>query len=86
MPELSRFFGIIITMYWSDHQPPHFHARYGDQEVTVEIATGRILKGTFSARARKLVQEWYLLHQAELQECWDLAQKDQPLKKIQPLD
>ena len=57
MPVISRFFGIIIYMYWKDHGPPHFHARYQDQEITMEIRTGKI-NGYISKRAIKLINEW----------------------------
>ena len=66
MPELSRFFGIIIAMYYKDHAPPDFHAKYGEDEATVRIDDGEVLEGRLSTRAKRLVEEWRLLHQAEL--------------------
>ncbi len=65
MSILSRFFGIVIAMYWRDHAPPHFHAKYGEQEVTFEIETGKVT-GNMSKRALSLVKEWYKLHKEEL--------------------
>ncbi|MGZ3519267.1 MAG: DUF4160 domain-containing protein [Vulcanimicrobiaceae bacterium] len=86
MPELSRFFGIIIAMYYNDHVPPHFHAKYGDDEATIRIDTGEILEGYLSTRTKRLVEEWRLLHQTELLDDWSRAQARQPLNKIAPLE
>lgn len=57
MPEISRFLGIVIAMYYNDYDPPHFHARYGEYEVTVGIADG-LVEGCFPRRALNLVLEW----------------------------
>ncbi len=85
MPELSRFLGVVICMYYREHALPHFHAEYGEFEITVEIHTG-IVTGKFPRRALHLVLEWYSLHKAELAENWSLAQTKNPLKAIQPLE
>ena len=85
MPVLSRFLGIIIYMNWGDHPSPHFHARYGNYEITVEIVSG-IVRGEFPKRALKAVLEWLDLHQIELLEDWELAQQRKPLKAIEPLE
>ena len=85
MPELSRFLGIVIYMYYREHAPPHFHAEYAEFEITVEIATG-VVTGKFPRRALNLVLEWYSLHKAELAENWSLAQSKQQLKTIDPLE
>ena len=85
MPVLSRFLGIIIYMNWGDHPLPHFHARYGNYEITVEIVSG-IVRGEFPKRALKAVLEWLDLHQIELLEDWELAQQRKPLKAIEPLE
>lgn len=85
MPEISRFLGIIIAMYYRDHSPPHFHAIYGDYEITVEIESG-IINGRFPKRALKLVFEWLEIHKDELIENWRLAEGRRPLNKIQPLE
>jgi len=86
MPELSRFLGIVIAMYYNDHAPPHFHAKYGDHEIRVSIENGAILSGSFPARAQRLVLEWLNLHRAELMEDWSLAEQRKPLHKIEPLE
>ena len=70
MPEISRFLGIVIAMYYREHGPPHFHAIYGDFEVTVEIDTGRV-NGALPKRAQSHVLEWLELHRAELCEGLD---------------
>jgi len=85
MPEISLFFGIRVTMYYDDHNPPHFHAEYNGQKVLVDIMEGRILNGAFPSRQLKFVLAWTEIHQAELMENWDLARKDLPLKKVAPL-
>jgi hypothetical protein len=86
VPELSRFFGIIIAMYYNDHPPPHFHAKYGDDEATILIDNGEVLEGSLSARAGRLVEEWRLLHQPELNDAWARARAREPLSKIPPLE
>lgn len=85
MPEISRFLGIVIAMFYRDHTPAHFHAKYGEHEVTVEIETGNV-NGTFPPRALNHVLEWYRLHKKELGEDWELARARQPLKPIEPLE
>jgi hypothetical protein len=83
MPEISRFLGIIICMYYDDHNPPHFHAKYRNYEITIEIKSG-LIKGNFPTRALNAVLEWHKLHQEELMADWELAINDQPLNKIEP--
>jgi hypothetical protein len=85
MPELSRFLGIVIAMYYRDHGPAHFHAYYSEFEITVEIETG-IVNGHFPKRALSHVLDWRGLHKDELLEDWRLASQRQPLKKIEPLE
>ena len=85
MPIISRFFGILIYMYWRDHAPPHFHARYGDDEIIVGIETGDVT-GRMSSRSVALVQEWRKLHKDELLENWKLAEQKKALNKIEPLE
>ena len=85
MPELSRFLGIVITMVYDDHAPPHFHAQYGDHEISVEIETGTII-GQFPRRALAAVQEWRNLHKDELKIDWKAAMEHDELKKIAPLE
>ncbi len=86
MPEISRFLGIVIAMYYNDHAPPHFHARYGELEIRVDIETGDIMSGSFPKRASKLVLEWHKLHRDELLNDWQLAEERKPLEKIEPLE
>lgn len=86
MPEISRFFGIIITMNYSDHAPPHFHARYGGDQAIIEIETLRVLGGRLSPRVMGLLVEWALQHRDELLEDWRLARESAPLKRIAPLE
>lgn len=85
MPEISRFLGIIIAMFYKDHAPPHFHAIYSEYEITVEIDSG-VINGRFPKRALKLVLEWLELHKDELLENWRLAEEKKPLNKIAPLE
>ena len=86
MPELCRFYGIVIRMYFNDHGPPHFHALYGGQEALVEIDSLAVMQGQLSPRARGLVVEWASLHQAELREAWQRARKLEAPGKIAPLE
>jgi hypothetical protein len=86
MPELTRFFGIIIAMYYNDHAPPHFHAKYGADQAVIRIDDGQVIEGYLSARALRLVEEWRLLHEQDLLNDWALAQSRQPLIKIEPLE
>ncbi len=85
MPEISRFFGIIIAVFFDDHNPPHFHARYGGQKVSIEIGSLKVLEGKIPPRALGLVMEWASQHKEELIEDWDLAKNNKPPKKIKPL-
>jgi Domain of unknown function (DUF4160) len=85
VPRISYFYGIVISMYSSDHPPPHFHARYGEYEAKIDIDTGELQAGIFPPRAQRLVREWAELHRAELRADWDLAQARQELAKIDPL-
>ncbi len=86
MPEICRFFGIIITMYFDEHNPPHSHARYGEYKMEVAIDTLSVLAGKLPPRALGLVAEWAVQHRAELLEDWELARKRSELKKISPLE
>jgi hypothetical protein len=86
VPELSRFFGIIITMYYNDHPPPHFHVRYGQQKAIIAIESLSVLEGKLSVRALGLVIEWASQHQAELLRNWQIARDNNALEPIQPLE
>ena len=85
MPEISRFYGIVIEMRRNEHGRPHFHARYGGDEVTVMIEDGAAT-GDFPTRKLLLVRRWWNLHQEELLENWKLAQAHRPPRYIEPLD
>jgi hypothetical protein len=85
MPILSRFFGIIITMNYREHGPPHFHAWYAGHEVTVKIGDGAVT-GEMPKRALALIIEWLELHRAELRENWKRAEERLPLIPIDPLE
>jgi hypothetical protein len=85
MPEISRFFGIIIRMFYDEHNPPHFHAEYSGQKAVFDFK-GNIIRGGFSSRtATKLVREWADFHVSDLEEDWKLASESQEIKKIEPL-
>ena len=85
MPIICRFLGVVIAMYWDDHSPPHFHAKYGEYEITVNITNG-IVEGKFPKRALRHVLEWYELHKDELMEDWELCRKQEQPKQIEPLE
>ena len=86
MPIISRFLGILIALYWNDHTPPHFHAKYSGDEAVIDIKTGEILKGSLSKRVLGLVEEWRRLHVNELMQDWELARQRKPLQYISPLE
>ena len=85
MPEISRFFGISIKMFFGDHLPPHFHAEYGEYEALVEVHTLTIIAGSLPPRALGMVVEWAAEHQEELIDLWDRAANKEPLYKVAPL-
>lgn len=84
MLTLSEFFGITIRMKYLDHNPPHFHAQYQEDKISVEIRNGKI-KGEISERALKLVLEWLDLHRKDLLEAWNQSSNGQKPNKIEPL-
>ena len=86
MPTISVFLGIVIRMYFDDHNPPHFHALYGEHEAQIAIETLEILEGELPRRATVLVKEWAQLHQGELRENWRRAVGHFQLEKIDPLE
>ena len=85
MPEICRFYGIVIAMYHREHAPPHFHARYGGDKAAVEIGSLKVLEGQLPPRALGLVVEWASQHRDELMGDWELAPGGQPPLKIDPL-
>jgi len=86
MPEISRFFGIIVTMNYSEHPPPHFHVRYSGQKAIIAIETLALLQGKLSPRVLGMVIEWATIHQNDLLENWQLARQHAPLRKVEPLE
>jgi len=85
LPKVSEFFGISIYMYFREHPPSHFHARYGSQEVVVGIEELSVLEGRLSPRALGLVMEWASLHQEELRQAWTRARAHEAPGRIDPL-
>jgi len=85
MPEISRFLGVIIAMYYKDHPPPHFHAKYEGQTGVFTIADLKLVEGKLPKRVISLVLEWAFEHREALMEDWDLAVAKKPLRKIPPL-
>ena len=85
MPEISLFYGIRITMFYSDHNPPHFHAEYAGFKCLVDVQSGVVLRGSLPARQLKLVLAWNELHRDELMQNWELARDARPLNPVQPL-
>jgi hypothetical protein len=85
MPRISAFYGIVISMYYRDHEPPHFHAVYGEYQAQIVIATLEPLGGELPMRALRLVREWGSLHRAELEANWEKARSREPLDTIAPL-
>ena len=83
MPEITRFYGITIHMFFKDHQPPHFHAEYAGDEEVIEIQTGRVLEGKLPNRAHKMAMEWWEEHRDELLEMWNENDRN---RKLPPLD
>ena len=86
MPEVSRFFGISIRMYYDDHNPPHFHAVYGGSEISVGIDPLTVLRGRFPHRALGMVLEWAASHRRELLDNWQRLRNDEPPHSIDPLE
>ena len=85
MPEICRFYGIIIRMFFREHQPPHFHAVYGEEEALISVETLAVVSGNLSARALGLVIEWASLHRDELMKDWQKVCNLESPDKIEPL-
>jgi hypothetical protein len=86
VPEISRFFGIVIAVYYDDHLPPHFHVRYGEHRARVSIDPLAVLAGGVPPRVWQLVHEWAAAHRDELRDDWTRARDHQPLRTIDPLE
>ena len=85
MPEICRFYGIVIKMYFADHAPPHFHAEYAEYEVRIAFDSLAVVSGVLPPRALGLVAEWASLHQQDLSGLWDKARRAEPLGRLDPL-
>ena len=85
MPEIPRFLGTVIGMFYSEHGIAHFHAVYGEREISVEVES-QIVHGSFPPRALRHVLEWAALHKQELLDNWELARQGKPLNRIAPLE
>ena len=85
MPEISRFFGIVIYMNWREHPPVHFHAAYAEHEALITL-DGKVYSGNLPARVLSLVREWLALHRDEIEQDWKLAQERKPINQIAPLE
>jgi hypothetical protein len=85
MPTISRFYGILIQMYFGDHVPPHFHALYAEYEVLIDIGTFEVIRGELPGRAMALVLEWAQQHRDELRRDWELCSQNQLPTNIPPL-
>lgn len=86
MPTISRFFGILIRMYYDDHNPPHFHVFYGEYEAMININTLEIIKGELPRRVLAMTIEWASIYRDALKEDWKLAVQHLPLQQIEPLE
>jgi len=86
LPEISRFFGIVIRMFYSDHEPAHFHAMYGEYEALIAVDTLDVLRGSLPRRALALVLEWAMLHRPELRANWERARGGESPAAIAPLE
>lgn len=84
MPEISRFYGIIIYMFYNDHAPPHFHAKFQEYEATIDIDEG-LIKGEMPRTALNLIYDWVDKHKEELLINWNMIKERKPLNKIEPL-
>ena len=84
MPEISKFFGIIISLYWRDHNPPHIHLTYGEYECCISVLD-RVVDGKAPSKVIAKVNEWMDLHEAEILSLWEKAQKGEKLGRIEPL-
>ena len=84
MPSVSMFFGIVIYLYWDDHNPPHFHAVYQGYEASFDL-TGNLLEGDMPAKQRKLIAAWAEIHSEELEANWNLTRNDEAPYRIEPL-
>jgi hypothetical protein len=86
MPVISTFYGILIYMYWNDHAPPPFHAKYGEFQALINIKDFSLIEGKLPPKALGLVVEWASIHQEELLKNWELGVEGKTFNKIEPLN
>ena len=86
MPEVSRFYGIVVRMFYDEHAPPHFHVYYQDSTAAVRIDTLMVMRGELPRRALSLITEWALAHRQELRQNWSRAECGEALSAIPPLE
>ncbi len=86
MPEISRFYGIVIGMFYDEHRPPHFHVRYGEHQAVVRINELVVTEGSLPPRALGLVIEWAAKHRKELLKNWEAIETGRTISKIAPLE
>ncbi|MBI4789663.1 MAG: DUF4160 domain-containing protein [Chloroflexi bacterium] len=86
MPEISGFFGLIISMFYDDHLPPHFHVKYAEHRAKIAIETLEVIEGKLPRRALAMALEWAALHRPELREDWERAQTGLKPHRIEPLE
>jgi hypothetical protein len=86
MPEISRFFGIVVMMFYNDHAPPHFHADYGDEEWEIGLQPVKILKAGRNRRVQAMLLEWAVLHQDDLLEDWHRCRNHEAPRPVEPLE
>ncbi|MDX2203959.1 MAG: DUF4160 domain-containing protein [Hyphomicrobiaceae bacterium] len=82
MPTISFFYGIAIRMYYNDHNPPHFHARYGQAQAIIRISDGAILAGELPPTALRMVGDWAIARRAELEQNWERGRQQLPFERI----
>ena len=85
MPTISTFYGLVVLMFWDDHNPPHFHVRYAGSQALVRISDLQVIEGELPRRAERLLIEWGQAHQAELMENWELCKRLERPRQIAPL-
>lgn len=86
MPRICEFFGIVIYLYYDDHPPPHFHARYGEEEGVFDLETLGIIAGEVRPRVRALVVEWAALRREDIRRAWEQCRNHQPVDPVSPLE
>ena len=86
MPELARFYGIVVRMYFDEHPPPHFHVHYQDSHAVIAIDTLELTRGSLPRRALSLVIQWAFAHRRELRDNWSRVEAGRPVVPIDPLE